>query len=105
MDSKVRILPTAQREVKEIVAYLAGYGSKTARRFTDAYRHQLDLLSSGVVEYGLSALPELAELGYRACRANRYIILYYREGETAVIAHVFHGSRDYARLVLSPEGE
>ena len=100
MGCNVRILPSAEQEVEEIVAYLAGHGPMTARRFVDAYRKQLDLLASGVVEYGLSALPELAELGYHACRATRYILLYYREGADVVIAHVFHESRDYARLVL-----
>lgn len=100
MACNVRILPTAECEVAEIVEYLAGHGQNTARRFVSKYRSQLELLQSGTVDFGLSALPELAKLGYHACQVNSYVLLYYREGDEVVIAHVFHQSRDYARLVL-----
>ncbi len=100
MACNVRILPTAEREVAEIVEYLARHGQNTVRRFVSKYRLQLELLQSGTVDFGLSALPALAELGYHACRVNSYVLLYYREGDDIVIAHVFHQSRDYARLAL-----
>lgn len=97
-----RILPTACDEVEDIVAYLASHGVQTARRFTREYRRQLELLASGVVDYGLSNLPELAALGYHACLINSYVMLYYYEGDKVVVAHVFHQSQDYARLVVGP---
>ena len=103
MASRALILPSAEREVEAIVDYLAGFGPQTARHFTTAYRRQLELLTSGVVDYGLSRMPELAELGYHACRVNTYVMLYCYEGDAVVVAHVFHQSQDYARLVLKDE--
>lgn len=76
-----------------------GFGAQAARSFTTAYRRQLDLLASGVVDYGLCGLPELAERGYHSCRAASYIMLYCYDANDVVIAHVFHQGRDYARLV------
>lgn len=60
---------------------------------------KLELLSSGVIDYGLCKLPEIAKLGHHACRVNSYIMLYYFEDDAVVIAHVFHQRQDYARLV------
>ena len=103
MASEVRILPSAEAEVENIVAYLSSFGSGAARRFVTEYRHQLDVLAEGAVEYGLSRMPELAALGYRACFVGSYILLYYREpgvAGAAVVAHVFHQRQDYARLVV-----
>ena len=100
MAYNVKILPTAEQEVDDIVDLL-GHGIFTARHFPDKYRSQLQLLQSGVVDYGLSKLPELAVLGYHACLVNSYVMLYYYDNEDVVIAHVFHQSQDYAALVIS----
>ncbi len=100
---KPRILPSAENELDGIISYLAGHGPHTARAFTSEYRKQLDLLASGTIDYGLSKLPELAALGYHACLVNSHVLLYYYDGEDVVVAHVFHQSQDYARLVMPPK--
>lgn len=100
MAYNVKILPSAELEVDGIVEYLSGFGAQPARHFVNEYRHQLELLASGVVDYGLCKLPEIAVLGYHSCHVNSCIMLYYYEGDNVVIAHVFHQSQDYARLVL-----
>lgn len=105
MAYKVKILPAAEREVDEILEYLLRYGKNTARHFADTYRRQLELLGGGVVDYGLSHLPELSALGYHSCLVNSYVLLYYYEGESLVIAHVFHQSQDYAPLVTLRHGD
>lgn len=99
MALSVRILPEAEREVDEIAAYLAGHGPRTLARFLDKYEEQLELLATGRVDYGLCKLPELARLGYHSCHVNSYIMLYFFEGDEVIVAHVFHHSQDYARLV------
>ena len=99
MAYSIRILPSAEQEVEEIVEYLLTHGPNTARAFTTAYRRQLELLASGTVDYDLANLPELAQLGYHTCHVNSYLMLYYYEETSVVIAHVFHQSQDYAKLV------
>lgn len=99
MARSVRIEPEAEREVDEIAAYLAGHGLSTLTTFLDKYEEQLELIASGVVTHGLSRCPELARLGYRTCHINSYLMLYFVEDDEVVVAHVFHQSQDYARLV------
>ena len=104
MAYRVRILPTAEKDVEEIVAYLLKHSAQAAATFADKYRGQLQLLSSGVVDYGLSHIKELAERGYHSCRVNSYVLLYFYEDDEIVIAHVFHQRQDYARLVEPTAG-
>lgn len=101
MAYNVKILLTAEQEVDDIVEYLMGHGVNTARRFLAKYRQQLEILQSGVADYGLSFLRELRGLGYHACSVNSYVMLYYYEGSDVEIAHVFHQSQDYASLVIA----
>lgn len=68
MAYNVKILPTAEQEVDDIVEYLMGHGINTARRFLAKYRQQLEILQSGVADYGLSFLRELRGLGYHVLR-------------------------------------
>ena len=96
---KTQILPTAERELDGIVAYLSEFGLSTAVSFLEEYHHQLDLLSEGAIEYSFSRMPELAALGYHTALVNRYLFLYYVEGDMLKIAHFFHQSQNYAALV------
>ncbi|MDJ1122534.1 type II toxin-antitoxin system RelE/ParE family toxin [Olsenella sp. YH-ols2217] len=50
--------------------------------------------------FDVSILPELAALGYRAFTVGRYVVLYTIKPDCIFVAHVFHGSQDYAKLVL-----
>lgn len=99
MALNVRVLPEAENELDEIAAYLAGHGPNTLKNFLDKYEEQLDHLATGSIDYGLSKLPELARLGYKSCHINSYIMLYFIEKDELVVAHIFHRSQDYARLV------
>lgn len=99
MAFRLRILPTAEEEVKSIAITLLEYGAHSATRFVDAYEKQLRLLASGVVDYGLSHIEALAQRGYHSCQVTSYVILYFYESDEVVVAHVFHQRQDYARLV------
>lgn len=97
----VRIQPTALSEFEEIVAYLKGFGEQAASSFLDEWEKALRSLSEGLIEYRLSRFALLARLGYHTVLVKNYILLYYREGNVVVIAHVFHQSQDYASIVLN----
>lgn len=99
MACKVKIQPTATRELEEIVSYLSELGPQSAKDFMDEWDQKLETLRDVNVEYALSRFPVLAELGYRVYHVKRYVVLYYREHDVVYIAHVFHMSRGYANLV------
>lgn len=100
---EVRILTSANEELEETVAWLSARSEKATRTFIADYEEKLRLLASGMVEYPLSHIPELAHLAYRATSFGSYTLLYYVEKDAAVIAHVFHQHRNYARLAIRKE--
>lgn len=101
MAYKRKILEEAAREYREIVSYLATVlcSPDAARGFMDEFEHQLDLVCDMPELYGLSRMKELAALGYRPMRVKNYVALYKIVDDAVVIAHVFHQSQDYAKLV------
>lgn len=96
-----RILPRAESELKEIVSYLCDIlGSPSAARsFLGNFTGQLAALCEHPFMRPLSHLPELAALGYRSAPVGNYLFLYRVIDNWVVVAHVFHQSQDYARLV------
>lgn len=99
MTYSVRFLPSAANEFETIVKQLKSLSSKAATKFVEQFKSQADLLSSGILNYSLSRMPELAELGYRTALVGSYLFLYYIEGKEVVIAHFFSQRQDYANLV------
>ena len=63
------------------------------------FEYQLDLLREQPLLRPLSHMQELAARNYRSFPVNNYVCLYKFEHETIYIAHIFHQSQDYARLV------
>ena len=101
MACRAAILEGAAREYEDIVSYLADVlGSPgAAASFVDEFDYQLSLVRESPEIHALSRMPELAARGYRAMLVGSYAALYKVDGDAVVVAHVFHRSQDYARLV------
>ena len=91
----------AQREYESIVAYLTSslLSPAAASDFMAEFDHQLGLVCVMPQMHPLSHLPELAALGYRPMHVKRYVALYKVLDDKIVVAHIFHQTQDYARLV------
>lgn len=101
MACKRVVLHEAAREYEDIVAYLSQQlkSPQAARSFVEEFERQLDLICENPGVCSLSRMPELAARGYRAAFVNSYVMLFRVGDDTIYIAHVFHQSQDYARLV------
>lgn len=101
MAYNVVILESAQYEYEAIVRYLAQIlmNPRAAGNFVAEFEYQLDLLREQPLLRPLSHIRELAARNYRSFTVNKYACLYKFERDTIYIAHVFHQSQDYARLV------
>ena len=95
MTYNVVILKSARYEYESIVGYLAQILKNPRAEF----EYQLDLLREQPLLRPLSHMQELAARNYRSFPVNNYVCLYKFEHETIYIAHIFHQSQDYARLV------
>ena len=93
MTYNVVILKSARYEYESIVGYLAQIlkNPRAAGNYVAEFEYQL--------LRPLSHMQELAARNYRSFPVNNYVCLYKFEHETIYIAHIFHQSQDYARLV------
>ena len=101
MAYKCKILKQAAAEYRGIVDYLARVlcSPEAARGFMDEFEYQLGLVCEMPQLYGLSRVKELAVLGYRSMPVKNYVALYKVEGDVVIVAHIFHQSQDYTKLV------
>lgn len=101
MTYNVVILKSARYEYESIVGYLAQIlkNPRAAGNFVAEFEYQLDLLREQPLLRPLSHMQERAARNYRSFPVNNYVCLYKFEHETIYIAHIFHQSQDYARLV------
>lgn len=95
------ILREAQKEYRNIIEYLVDVlkSPQAAMDFMDEFEYQLGLVADNPQLHALSRMPELAARGYRPMLVKNYVALYKVDGDLVVVAHVFHQSQDYARLV------
>jgi hypothetical protein len=61
MDCNVYILATAREEIDEITEQLLAQSNATAKRFLDSFEEAISLLESGVVDYALCPIADLAD--------------------------------------------
>jgi len=101
MAYSVTIAAEAMREYERIVAYLSNTlkSPKAAKGFLDEFICQVGLIRENPELHALSRMPELAAKGYRPLLVSNYVALYKIAGDAVVIAHVFHQSQDYAKLI------
>ena len=99
--AQVIILAEAQREYEGIVSYLAvtAQSPSAARSFMTDFDRQVELVANHPEIHPLPHLRELATKGYRAFAVGKHLALYKIDDSSVVISHIFHRSRDYARLV------
>lgn len=95
------LLRSAQVEYAEIVRYLfeALKSPGAASSFADEFDRQIELVCVNPFIHALSRMPELAVREYRAFFINNYLVLYRIEGDLVVVAHIFHQTQNYAKLV------
>ena len=101
MAYRVTIAAEAAREYEQIISYLSHVLSsqQAARSFADEFARQIASVRANPEIRALSRMPELAARGYRPFLVNRNVALYKVVDEEVIIAHVFHQSQDYAKLV------
>lgn len=97
------ILKGAQNDYQGIVEYLLEVkkSPQAALGFVNEFDRQLEMVCENPLLHALSRMPELASLGYRPFLVNRYITLYFYRDDLVVVAHIFHQTQDYGKIVLT----
>ena len=96
---KVKIYPSAQQDLRDIVGYLNTISPDTALRYYDKLTEEIA---------SLSVMPErcpkprdlaLAAKGYRYLIVESYLVFYVVSGDTVQIRRILYGRRDYRNLL------
>lgn len=96
---KIRIYPTAKKDMQEVVSYLNTLSPDAALRY-------YDLLVERIL--GLSQMPErcphprdlaLAAKGYRYLLVENYLVFFVVVDDTVQIRRILYARRDYRALL------
>lgn len=96
---KVRIYPTAEQDLSDIIGYLNTLSKEVALRY-------YDLLIEEIA--GLAVMPErcprprdlaLAAKGYRYLIVKDYLVFYMVVGDMVQIHRILYGRRDYKEIL------
>jgi len=101
MATQYKLTKQAAQEYERIVEYLSLKlkSPQAASNFEKEFLRLVDLACVQPEVFPLSQHPRLAKLGYRKLLINRYIALYSFRNNVIIVAHIFHQTQDYARLV------
>ena len=96
---KIKIFPTAKRDMEDVIAYLNTLSPEAALRYYDLL---VDEIAS------LAKMPErcprpkdlaLAAKGYRYLIVKNYLVFYVVVGDTVQIRRILYARRDYQSLL------
>ena len=96
---KVKIYPTAQQDLLEIIDYLNTLSPEAALRYYDLLTEQIASLSQMPERCPKPKVLALAAKGYRYLMVENYLVFYTISGDTVQIHRILYGRRDYRFLL------
>ena len=92
---KVRVLPAAQRNVREILRFLAALSVDTARLYQGLFAAGFRSLTETPMRCPPARDAYMAERGYRFLLVRNYLVFFLVSGDTVQITHIIDGRSDY----------
>ncbi|MCL2829071.1 MAG: type II toxin-antitoxin system RelE/ParE family toxin [Oscillospiraceae bacterium] len=96
---KVKIFPTAQNDLKNIVDYLNTLSPLAALRYYDLIVEKVGTLQSMPERCALARDTQLRLRGYRLLHIENYIVFYIINGNTVEIRRILYAKRQYEELL------
>lgn len=96
---KIRIFPSAQRDLGEIVDYLNTLSKDAALGYYDLIVSEIASLASMPFRCPHPRDLSLAAKGYRYLTVKNYLVFYIVSGDTVQIHRILYARRDYASLL------
>ena len=96
---KVKIYPSAQQDLRDIVDYLNTLSPSAALRYYDKLTEEIASLSTMPERCPRPRDLALAAKGYRYLIVENYLIFYVVSGGTVQKRRILYGRRDYRALL------
>jgi len=95
----VKIFPTAQNDLKNIVDYLNTHSPVAAMRYYDLIVEKVGTLQTMPERCALARDTQLRLRGYRLLHVENYIVFYIVNGNTVEIRRILYAKRQYKELL------
>lgn len=96
---KIRIFPSAERDLQEIADHLNTLSKDAALEYYDLIVSEIASLSTTPERYPHPRDLPLAAKGYRYMSVKSYLVFYTVSGDTVQIHRIVYARRDYSRLL------
>ena len=96
---KVKIFPTAQDDMRDIVDYLNTLSHDVAIRYYDLIIEKVGTLTTMPERCPLAKDVQLRMRGYRTLLVKNYIVFYVINGKTVEIRRILFARRQYDGLL------
>ena len=96
---KVKIYPSARRDLEEIIEYLNTLSKDAALRYYDELVKEISSLTHMPERYPHPRDIALAAKGYRFLTVKNYLVFYVVTGDTVQIRRILYAKRDYIHLL------
>ena len=96
---KVKIFPTAQRDLQDIVEYLNILSHDSANQYYDMIIEKMGRLSTMPERCPLAKDTQLRLRGYRTLMIKNYIVFYIINDKTVEIRRILYARRQYEGLI------
>ena len=95
----IKIFPTAQDDLKNIVDYLNTLSSKAAIQYYDLLIEKVGTLKTFPERCALARDTQLRLRGYRLLHVNSYVVFFVINGNTVEIRRILYSKRQYEQLL------
>lgn len=95
----IKIFPSAQKDLREIVDYINTLSQQAAIRYYDLIVEKIGSIADMPERCPLSKDTQLRLRGYRILRVKNYIIFYVVKGDVVEIRRILYARRQYENLL------
>ena len=96
---KIKIFPSAQNDLRDIVDHLNTLSPDAAVRYYDLFIEKINTLSTMPERCPLAKDLQLRLRGYRTLLVKNYIVFYVINGKTVEIRRILYERRQYCDLL------
>lgn len=96
---EVRIFPTAQQDLLDVIDYLNTLSQDTALKYYDRLTSEIASLSTMPERCPRPRDLALAAKGYRYLVVGNYLVFYVVSGNVVQIRRILYARRDYKQLL------
>lgn len=96
---RVQLLPLAERDLSDVVAFVAAESPSAGLRLADSLEAAIARLGTHPHIGRLPRDARLLDMGYRVLIVDDYLVFYVITHSAVVVHRILHGARDFGDLL------